>query len=79
MLKSPDALLLYFMALGQIFYGYYVINVYKTLGAQHIKSDRFLTLVGSIGSLFNGISRIFWSTLLDYIAFKKVFRTLLAI
>ena len=38
-----------------------------------------LTTIGSVGSLINGVSRIFWSTLLDHFAFNSVYRTLLVI
>jgi MFS transporter, OFA family, oxalate/formate antiporter len=38
-----------------------------------------LTIIGSFGALFNGLSRIFWSTLLDFYSFNKVYRTLLVI
>jgi hypothetical protein len=42
----------------------------KTLGATKIKDDQLLTLIASTGSLVNGVSRIFWSTLLDFFSFN---------
>lgn len=63
----------------QIFYGYYIIGVYKSLGATTISDDQLLTTIGSVGALFNGLSRIFWSSLLDWFAFRSVYRTLLSI
>jgi len=53
--------------------------MYKTLGHTKITNDKLLTTIGSVGALINGVSRIFWSTLLDYFAFNKVYRTLLFI
>ncbi len=53
--------------------------MFKTLGQTKIKDDQLLTLIGSVGSLVNGLSRIFWSTLLDFFTFNQVYRVLLAI
>ncbi len=78
-LKSLDFWLLYFISFFQIFYGYYIINIYKSLGASKIRNDYLLTLIGSTASLLNGLSRIVWSTLLDFFTFNQVYRVLLAI
>ena len=78
-LWTRDSVLLYLISFCQIFYGYYILSMYKTLGTTKIANDQLLTTIGSIGSLINGVSRIFWSTLLDYFAFNKVYRTLLFI
>jgi hypothetical protein len=67
------------LALMQIFYGYYIMNSYKTYAAATIKDDAFLTIVGSVGALANGLLRIFWSSLLDYFPFRKVNSSLLLI
>lgn len=75
-LLTKDFALLYLISFCHIFYGYYIIGIFKTLGGKTITDDRFLTLVGSFGSLFNGLSRIFWSSLLDCYSFNRVFRTL---
>ena len=39
---------------------------YKNYGLEYIHDENFFTLVGSLGGLFNGLSRFFWSFLLDY-------------
>ena len=76
---SLEFIELYMLALMQIFYGYYIMNSFKTYGAATIKDDKFLTLIGSIGALVNGVMRIFWSSLLDYFPFRKVNSALLII
>ena len=58
--------------MSQIFYGYYIINSFKSYGAAYITDDKFLTLIGSVGALSNGVFRVFWSSLLDYFPFRKV-------
>jgi len=63
------------ISFGHLFYGYYIIGIFKTLGATTIDDDRFLTLIGSVGALCNGLSRIVWSSLLDCYSFNLVFRT----
>lgn len=78
-LLSSDFWLLYCISFFQIFYGYYIISMFKTLGQTQIKDDQLLTLIGSTGSLVNGFSRIFWSTLLDFYSFNQVYRVLLSI
>ena len=63
----------------QIFFGYFIMNSFKTYGADTIKNDAFLTVIGSVGALTNGVMRIFWSSLLDYFPFRRVNSTLLLI
>lgn len=50
---------------------------FKTEGSAYIHDDEFLTLIGSIGALINGVGRIFWSGMLDYLPFRKVNSVLL--
>jgi hypothetical protein len=76
---SLEFLGLYALAILQIFYGYYIMNSFKTFGAAYIKDDKFLTLIGSIGALVNGLMRIFWASLLDYFPFRRVNGILLLI
>ncbi len=40
--------------------GFFVAIAYKTYGFFHIKDDHFLTKVGAVASIFNGLARIFW-------------------
>mmetsp|Transcript_36886 Transcript_36886/g.35617 ORF Transcript_36886/g.35617 Transcript_36886/m.35617 type:complete len:179 (+) Transcript_36886:662-1198(+) len=79
LLLSKEFLLLYTNFVFFIFYGYFVINIYKLYGAETINDDLVLTIIGSVGSLVNGFMRIFWSTLLDYYSFKFVFGILICI
>ena len=62
-----------------MFYGYYIINMFKSLGGKTISSDKYLTFIGSFASLFNGLARIGWAWMLDCYSFKFVFRALLII
>lgn len=73
MIKSHEFLYLYLIFMCFVFYGHYILNVFKIYGFETIHDDHLLTFVGSFGALFNGVCRIFWSTLLDYKSFKTVF------
>ena len=53
---------MFFMLLLGMFYPLYIASAYKFL-AQDTLKDHVLTVAGSIGSVFNGSSRIFWATL----------------
>ena len=79
MLMSGTFWHIYLISLTQIFYGYYIINQFKTYGLGYGHDDTFLSVVGAIGSLFNGFLRIFWSSLLDKYPFHKVYGTLCGI
>ena len=61
-----------------LFYGLTVANVYKS-SAAHLIEDSFLTKVGMAGSMCNGGSRVIWSTIYDYVGFKKVYGVLLVL
>lgn len=37
-----------------------------------ITDDRFLTILGSVASIINGISRLFWGSMMDRISFKSI-------
>lgn len=56
-----------------IFYGLFLINCFKNFGLQTINDDLFLTVTGGIAAAFNGLSRPFWSSLLDCYSFKRVY------
>ena len=74
---SREFFSLYFISVTEIFFGYFIMTKYKVYGAGFIKDDQFLTLIGSIGSLLNGLFRIFWAGMLDYFPFKKINTVLL--
>lgn len=48
----------------------YAIASYKSIGIVLGYDDKFLTLVGSIGALFNGFSRPLWGLLFDKKSYK---------
>ena len=70
---------LYFISVSMIFFGYYIMVKFKDYGREYIKDDEFLTFVGSVGSLLNGLFRIFWASLLDYYPFRKINLVLLTL
>jgi MFS family permease len=45
--------------------GIYMSASYKSFGSGHIDGDRFFALVGSLGSVGNGLSRPIWGRLAD--------------
>jgi hypothetical protein len=59
--------------------GSYISLIFKNYGLENISSDQFITIVGTIGSVSNGLSRSFWGNLIDVFPYKIVFGTLLAI
>ena len=71
--------MLYILGTSHLFYGYFFTNVYKTYGMRYINDDHFLTLVGSISSLFNGFFKFMWATLLDYYPFKRIYGFLICL
>ncbi len=54
-----------------MFYGLYVMSVYKT-SSQMFLSDQLLTIIGAIGAISNGLSRVITGALQDRYGFKKV-------
>ncbi|OMJ68199.1 hypothetical protein SteCoe_34419 [Stentor coeruleus] len=57
--------------------GLFFVASFKTVGLQLSYDDGFLTIVGSIGSIFNGTSRIFWGILIDKTSFKTTYTCIL--
>lgn len=60
-------------------YPFYIASNFKSYEQRDIQDDRFITLVGSLGAVVNGLSRGVWSTLQDFFGFKKVFLFLLVV
>jgi OFA family oxalate/formate antiporter-like MFS transporter len=52
---------------------------YKTFGKKYIFDDKFLSLIGAVGSMGNGLSRFFWAAMLDRFDFKYLYSSLLII
>jgi len=46
-------------------YGNFVAFYYKEYGLTKINDDKMLTIIGSAGSIVNGLSRLFWGYLMD--------------
>lgn len=42
---------------------------YKEYGLTHITDDRYFAVLGSIGSIMNGLARMFWGTMMDKVRF----------
>mmetsp|Transcript_18595 Transcript_18595/g.16473 ORF Transcript_18595/g.16473 Transcript_18595/m.16473 type:complete len:310 (+) Transcript_18595:572-1501(+) len=59
--------------------GTFVSFVFKNYGLENIPNDAFITTVGTIGAIMNGISRSFWGILVDKFPYKYVFGSLLLI
>jgi len=59
--------------------GYFMAMNFKNYGITKISDDGFLTLVGSLSSLCNGGSRLFWGFAADKFDFKKIYLTMLVI
>ena len=51
-------------------YGMFVAFNYKEYGLIFIKDDKFLSILGSIGSIANGGFRLVWGAMMDYFPFK---------
>mmetsp|Transcript_21833 Transcript_21833/g.21568 ORF Transcript_21833/g.21568 Transcript_21833/m.21568 type:complete len:216 (+) Transcript_21833:370-1017(+) len=54
-------------------YPYFIAANFKTYEEIDLHDDRFITLVGSLGAVTNGLSRGVWATLQDLFGFKIVF------
>lgn len=67
------------MSFFSIIPGYFVANCFKVFGRTKIDDDRFLAVVGSVSSFFNGSCRLAWGGVMDRLGFKKTYAGLLAI
>ena len=61
-----------------IFIGMFIFNTFKNFGMQHINSDNFLTIVGSVASVFSG-TRFIFSYLIDRYSYKLSYAIVLTI
>lgn len=78
-LFSMKAMHLYAMIMCGASFPYYIAANFKSYGSIGIPDDQFMTIVGAIGSSFNGFSRLFWAYLFDIFGFKKVYFILLCL
>jgi len=71
---------LFAMFFLSVFYGIFLVNVTKSFGNSNVtNNDSFLTTVGALGSVANGVSRFIWAFLQDKLGFKKVYMVLLVL
>lgn len=56
----------------------FIFNTFKNFGMEHINSDNFLTIVGSVGSVFSG-TRFVFSYLIDRYSYKLSYSIVLSI
>ncbi len=76
-LKTPQFWMIWAMFILTAAAGLFTIGNYKVFGQQPenlttlADKDGFLTLIGSIAALFNGLGRIAWGFLADKIGYKK--------
>jgi MFS family permease len=62
-----------------IFPLFLISQIWKTVGLQQGGMDDYtLTMIGSLGSIANGLSRMFWGPVQDKTSFLFVYRTVLA-
>ena len=59
--------------------GLYAIASFKTIGLNIGYGDGFLTVVGSLGSFCNGISRLLWGILIDKASYKTTYMSILGL
>ncbi|XP_028401611.1 uncharacterized protein LOC114524659 [Dendronephthya gigantea] len=71
MLKTREFWTLWFMFLINSESVQFISSLYKAYGQTFISNDRFLAIVGSFASVFNGLGRIFWGYLADRISFRR--------
>lgn len=58
--------------------GLNVVSAYKVLASSSevLNFDSYLAMVGALGSLFNGLGRLTWGSLVDRMGFRKPFAAL---
>jgi hypothetical protein len=76
MIKARQFTSIWLMSTLSFFLGTFVAGSYKAYGIQLGFEEGELTLVGSLGALFNAL-RFVWSGLLDTFSYKKVYGSLL--
>ena len=53
-------------------FGIFIAFNYKEYGQTKLTNDSFLTLIGSLGAIFNGIGRVFWGIIFDRYSFRMI-------
>lgn len=78
-LKTKQFWLLFLMSACSVGPGIYFLYVYKGFAMETLNDDEFLTLVGSVGLLFNGGFRSIWGDFMDRTSFKVSYAVLVII
>jgi OFA family oxalate/formate antiporter-like MFS transporter len=80
-LKSKEFALLWAMIVLSATAGLNTIGVYKRFGqtVAALNDDAYLSLMGGLGALFNGLGRLFWASMVDKFGFKGPFQVSVAI
>jgi hypothetical protein len=60
-------------------YGVFMAAAFKSFGAIRIDDDVFLSVVGALTGIFNGVFRIIWGQWMDYTSFNFVYRIIMVI
>jgi MFS family permease len=76
LLQEPQFYLTWFIFFALGLGGVYVATNYKTMGGKRFKNDAFLSMVGSVSSVFNGGARIFWGAFADKFSYKTAMQVL---
>ena len=74
-LKSVNFVVMTIMLTMAIFVDFFFSLAYKPMGTHYGYGDVFLSVVGSIYSLFNGLTRVFWGWIFE----RHTFRVLITI
>lgn len=53
-------------------FGIMIIANFKPYAQEHNYSDIFITFVATVGSIANGISRLFWGYLMERLSFERI-------
>ena len=53
-------------------YGLFIAFTFKEYGNIYLNDDHFLSLLGSLGSVTNGVFRMLLGIFMDYIPFRKI-------
>ena len=69
-LKRREFYLLWVTRLSVVMLSNVVSAYYKVFGQTFIRNDKFLSLVGSISSIFNCAGRLLWGFIMDRIGYK---------
>lgn len=80
MVKTKQFISIYIMNFMSIFLGLFIANEYKVfwLTAKNPPKDQFISTVGSIAAIFNGL-RFTWSWLLDHYSYRTVYGIMLTL